>query len=463
MKKGKWMLLVFLFLCCIGGCARSGKKEEMMDGREEAQVQEEGSEDSQKTQTPGDTAEAGTEFSGGEADSGESKDDFSENGEPLEGIIQEQSFEVELDGWGTVTFLSIAPGNAAGAPRFALAKEGAVVYAFPEGSERKACDFVEVSAVSFADYNGDGKKDVIVLIAYRNGSDIWKEAEVFLQENSDNMFYLDYPDLESYRMDAPSEKGPAFYRDGLLEEYLLTQRLTDQVSLVMGTWTDYIDYVDSLRGYLSSDRQLMILAENRDSWAIPMEYANERYFFTIRDLNYDGRFELIVANQGGTGHYTTSRFYGIDEAGNLKELHTFFVEGDSQPDLIEEQMTVYRSFSPEGMRDHYIVYDEIKMAPDCYVYRISSLCMTDDYIMETPLATQTLTYEGEEYTAHTVSEDCNGNALTEEEFWNFADAYYSSMGLRKETVSLHWMDVNELVGKSDDEAAQLLRQAYSRG
>ncbi|MDE6202148.1 MAG: hypothetical protein K2G19_01580 [Lachnospiraceae bacterium] len=112
------------------------------------------------------------------------------------------------------------------------------------------------------------------------------------------------------------------------------------------------------------------------------------------------------------------------------------------------------------MRDYYIVYDEIKAAPDCYVYRISSLCMIGDYIAQTPLASQTVTYEGDDYAAHTVSEDYNGNALTEEEFRDFAETFYSNMGLQKKTVSLHWTDVNELTGKNDEEVAELLRQAY---
>ncbi|MDE6202149.1 MAG: hypothetical protein K2G19_01585, partial [Lachnospiraceae bacterium] len=250
-------------------------------------------------------------------------------------IITKQSFEVELDEWGTVTFISTAPKDNKGAPRFLLTKSDAVVYTFPEDSYLKSDDFVEVSAVSFGDYNEDGKKDVIVLIQYCNGPDVWNEAQIFLQENSDNMFYMDYPDLESYRKDVPTDNGPAFYRDSLLEEYLLTQKLTDTVASVMGTWKDYIDYVDSLHGYISSDRQLTLLAESRDIWAVPIEYADERYCFTVRDLNYDGRLELIVANQGGTGHYTYSRFYGIDGDGNLKELETFFAEADSQPDIIE--------------------------------------------------------------------------------------------------------------------------------
>lgn len=233
--------------------------------------------------------------------------------------------------------------------------------------------------------------------------------------------------------------------------------MTDTVADIKGTWVDYVNYVESLNGYLSIDSQFTLLAENRDIWVVPIEFADEIYRFTVLDMDNDGLLEVIVANWGGTGHYTYSRFYEIGKEGKLKELETSFAEGDSQPDIIAEQMTVYHSFSPEGMRDYYIVYDEIRERPDCYVYRSSSLCMVDDYILETPLARQTVTYGGVDYARHTLSEDCRGNLLTEEEYENFPETYYDNMGFSKETIVLQWIDVSELEGKSDEEVAEFLK------
>lgn len=463
MKKRKLLIPAFLLVCCIAGCGSNRENEKYTEDTAWSKVQEqEGSGSAEQMQTAGEGNEAGTEagFWADGSSSVENTGIISENGEVVEGVIAEQSFEVELDDWGTVMFASIAPAGEKGAPRFVLAKGGSVVYTFPENKFPKSDEFVEVSAVSFTDYNEDGRQDVIVLIKYRNGTAVWSEADVFLQENPDNMFYVDYPDMAGYRIEAPTQNGPAFYKDNFLEEYLLTQRLTDAVSDIKGTWIDYIDYVDSLNGYLSSDRQLALLAESRDIWAVPVEYADEIYRFTVRDLDHDGCFELITANMGGTGYYTYSRFYRLDKDGKLKELETSFKEGDSQPDIMAEQMAVYSSFSPDGVRDHYIVYDWLKEAADSYVYRISSLCMIDDRIFETPLAWQIITFEGEDGTQHTVSEDCNGNALTEEEFENFPEVYYSNMGLSKETVVFQWIDMSELEGKSDEEVAELLRQTY---
>lgn len=164
----------------------------------------------------------------------------------IEGLIEEQSFEVELDGWGKVTFASIAPVNPGGAPEFVLAKDNEIIYTFP-GIDR-ADTFVQISAVSFEDYNEDGKKDVIVLAEYSNGVNTWNEPCIFLQENPDNMLYLNYPFLESYMRKGEAGEGPSFYRDTLLEEYLSKQRLTEKVSDITGTWADYVEYVDGLCG-----------------------------------------------------------------------------------------------------------------------------------------------------------------------------------------------------------------------
>ncbi len=378
----------------------------------------------------------------------------------VEGMIPEQSFETELDGWGKVFFASVMPQGESGAPKFMLIKNGETVYTFPETSISPEGKFEEVSAVSFQDYNKDGKKDVIVLAEYGSGENRRNEAMVFLQENSDNMFYLDHPELKDYKVDGKTETGPSFYRDTFLEEYLSRQKLTERMADLSDSWADYVDYADSLAGSFSAERQIKIFAENRAVWMEGMDYANDVFRFTVAGLSNDGRPVLIVSNQGGTGIYTYSNFYKIDKKGELQKLETSFQEGDSQPDIIRESMTVYSSFSTEGIKNHFIVYDLIKDSPGTYFERVSSLCVSDDFVLETPLASLQTVYEGEGYSAHITGEDCSGNALTKEEYENFADTYYGNMGLTKKMAAFKWIDVKTLEGMSDEEVEKLLTEAY---
>ena len=69
------------------------------------------------------------------------------------------------------------------------------------------------------------------------------------------------------------------------------------------------------------------LRGQRNQWVNDPDYADEMYQFAIADLDHDGRLELIVSNCGGTGIYTYSRFYRVEENGTLKELKTSFCRG----------------------------------------------------------------------------------------------------------------------------------------
>lgn len=468
MKRKVWMkvLISALVWGCIllSGCASEGEKDESPQeqgiGENSGDGQVLGKEDAAGQ---GQSAEEGRAAGEGQSTGFPGADNDFGSGAWPENMIEEQSFEAELDEWGKVMFVSASPADGTGEPVFFLYENGEKVYAFPENPAAKTDEFAEVKAVSFTDYNGDRKKDVIVLVSYRDGEDTWSEAEIFLQENPDNMFYMDYPDMESYRLEAKSEAGPSFYRDQFLEEYLSAQRYTEKIADITGTWSSYMDYVGSLNGSWDTESQLELLVANRDKWMEDVDYANDRYCFTIRDMDYDGQLVIIVANQGGTGNYTYSRFYELDREGNLNELESSFAEGESQPDIIADEMTVYSIFSADGMRDYYIVYDDIKLAPDTYMRRVSSLTMQNDYVLETPLASQTTVYDENGSVKEVVSEDCSGNMLTEEEFENFPEVYYGNMGCSKRVEPFRWMDVSGLAGKSDEEAAELLRRLYEGG
>ena len=76
-------------------------------------------------------------------------------------------------------------------------------------------------------------------------------------------------------------------------------------------------------------KQLTIIAENKDMWITELEYADEVYRYAISDLDHNGRYEVIVSNMGGTGLYTYSRFFEVNETyDGLVECTTDFMEGD---------------------------------------------------------------------------------------------------------------------------------------
>lgn len=83
---------------------------------------------------------------------------------------EEQSFDVELDDWGEVRFVSYAPDKAALMKdiSFSLVQDDQIVYTFPAYDETGMLKSVD--EVGFPDIDGDNKKDVIVIMTYYSGA-----------------------------------------------------------------------------------------------------------------------------------------------------------------------------------------------------------------------------------------------------------------------------------------------------
>ncbi|WMJ90106.1 hypothetical protein [Anaerocolumna sp. MB42-C2] len=92
-------------------------------------------------------------------------------------IIQDQSFDVKLNDWGNVRFISYEPDNSNDFEdvSFFLMKNNSVIYSFPYYCENNSTEnyvglYDSVAAVGFCDVNKDNIKDVIVIINYITGA-----------------------------------------------------------------------------------------------------------------------------------------------------------------------------------------------------------------------------------------------------------------------------------------------------
>ncbi|MBD5475359.1 MAG: hypothetical protein HDR17_05160 [Lachnospiraceae bacterium] len=93
-------------------------------------------------------------------------------------IIQEQSFQVELNDWGEVKIVSYKPDFAGGADpqedvTFYLLKDEKILYQFPYISEDHTSDYgmyYDVKFVMFTDTNADEKEDVVIGAEYMTGA-----------------------------------------------------------------------------------------------------------------------------------------------------------------------------------------------------------------------------------------------------------------------------------------------------
>lgn len=227
----------------------------------------------------------------------------------------------------------------------------------------------------------------------------------------------------------------------------------------MGSWSDFAEHVANLNGIYSIDRQLELFAMQTAVWASEVEYANEEYCFTVAELDNDGKLDLIVSNCGGTGWFTYSHFYEIDEHGKVRELESDFVEGDSQPDLIDDEMTVYSTFSAEGMCQYFITGDYMKVSPREYYADVRALSMKDDKVEQILLAMEREIYD-EDGHGTIMWLDADGNEISAEKYQNAAADYFVPLGYEKKTATFAWKDVAALQGLAEKEIVQLLKESY---
>lgn len=366
--------------------------------------------------------------------------------EPVMEQIKEQSFDLTLDGWGDVTFASFMPKDntySEGDVEFKLLKDSEVIYNFPgvtEDNTRFNQQFSQVAAVSFKDFNDDGRKDVIVIIEYTSisgpsANQSYNEARVYIQQEGAKEFVL----------------------DPLLYEFLIKQHYNDSINSIMGAKEEYKDYIASLDGSRSVEHQLKLMADNMDLWKELLDYADDVCKYTITDLDNNGRLELIVSQMGGTGIYTYSRFFEINETyDGLIECSNNFIEGDSQPDIIGDSAVVYYDSNTDT---YYYIFDDLsKNGVAEYYESIHSLSFKKGHITDTPLALRSTIYSS---TATTITHtNAEGKDITEDEYLSSAEMMYGN--LEKDTVTFSWHDLKELEILSREEVAVKLQETWEK-
>lgn len=127
-------------------------------------------------------------------------DDIDTIEEINECMIPEQSFDITLDDWGEVKFVSCKPKKPVFCDyeaSFFLIRDEQILYQFPYMNEHNKKDytgcFYSIEAVAFRDINDDGKKDIIIIFHYisgagRTGMVPRPRTRIFLA--GENEFYL---------------------------------------------------------------------------------------------------------------------------------------------------------------------------------------------------------------------------------------------------------------------------------
>ncbi len=202
--------------------------------------------------------------------------------------------------------------------------------------------------------------------------------------------------------------------------------------------------------------QWRLIAEQKDMWVNYMDYANDLQQYTIVDMDGNGRLEVIVSSMGGTGSYTYTRFYEVNESfDGLTECTTDFIEGDSQPDMLStnEPGQVFRD--SEGTL-HYVIRDFMRAGTEYYNITYD-VVLKNGHITHHALARMHDSYSS----GSSVVEYTNGigEKITEEEYLSAAETAFA--GMSELIYTFDWRDLVEISDSGAEEIYSILSEIRS--
>ena len=208
------------------------------------------------------------------------------------------------------------------------------------------------------------------------------------------------------------------------------------------------------------EKQIQLFADNRQIWmAEYMDDAYEPYSYTVTDLDRNGRLEVILSSCQGTGHFTYSHFYEVNEEINsLVECDWSVQEGDSEPDIIVNEVPVYldrdkgvpyyifSDYSQNGYAEQYEAVCALSI--QCGVVRNNIIGRSSTIYQDENSFTQTFTNAEEE-------------KVSKDEFKKLPSIFF--VNADQFTVRFQWNEIQtreDVMKESDEELTEILMESY---
>lgn len=204
------------------------------------------------------------------------------------------------------------------------------------------------------------------------------------------------------------------------------------------------------------ENQLQIILDN---YIWPSEHYIYRY--AITDLDQNGRLEFISTIQQGSGKYTDSYYYEVNESFNgLTDLKMTKLE-ESGADIVVDSVPVY--YDLDNNIYYYIFNDVLKDGIHRYYENKRAISLKDGKLSEYMLAYKTTWYkENPSVSSPSVSyEDLDGNEISENEYNCIADITFPDF-IKKEAY-IYWFDIDDLDlnNLNDSVLKPILRKSYN--
>ena len=159
--------------------------------------------------------------------------------------------------------------------------------------------------------------------------------------------------------------------------------------------------------------QVELIAESRKTWE-PEESYGETVGFTVTDLDHNGRLEILVSNFGGTGLYTYTDAYEVNEdRAGLELCRKDWPEGHSEGDWMGPAEVNAYSNDKDGI-DWYVLSDYLRAGRES-VLSVSAVSLQNGVLHEKPIALADTMFDdaGKEHTSY---QNGAGATVSKEEF-----------------------------------------------
>ena len=207
------------------------------------------------------------------------------------------------------------------------------------------------------------------------------------------------------------------------------------------------------------DEQIDLIVNNYSMWTMKTDDdTNKPYSYVVTDLDQNGRLEIIASTCQGTGIYTYSKYYEVNDTfdGLYEIKRVNYVEGASEPDIGVKTVKV---FIDRDKNVYYYIFDDvIRDGAAIYYENRQDIMLKDGMLFEDNLAYKTTVYK--DGVSEITYQDTELNNITAEDFENAGEKKFK--GLESETVNFEWItqDGDDLDNVSIDELKTLLKKSY---
>lgn len=188
-------------------------------------------------------------------------------------------------------------------------------------------------------------------------------------------------------------------------------------------------------------KQIDVIMNNIDMWNLYTEdNTYNPYGYAITDLDQNGRLEIIASSCQGTGLYTYSNYYEVNERlDGLNKIERNNEEGNSEADIMTATAKVF--IDKDKNEYHYIFDDLVRNGAAEYYENKQDVVLKNGKLSENAIAYKNTKISNSD-SYEVILEDASRNKITLEDYQLIENKLFSNLELK--LVNIEWITSNDI-------------------